>query len=442
MGRLDKPSEGLIFLTSDGDIVNKVLRARNHHEKEYHVTVDKPIRGSFINDMAGGVPILGTVTRRCEVEQTGPKQFRIVLTQGLNRQIRRMCEHLGYNVVRLKRVRIMHMHLDLPRGEWRDFTAGELRELQRLVNESSKTHDGQVDRPVVIGGGAAGIAACLTLEAAGKTPILIEGGDRLGGRLRTERMSDGTPVDVGFQVLLTAYPELQRWTDMAALEPVRFVPGARIHRAGQWCTLADPRRRPTLIPATLFSGIGTWSDRLRILRMVARVRRGPAEAVRPKWAGTTLEGLRDAGFFEVYRGFPAPLLLGNFLSRDLAPPMAQFQHLAHVRLGRRGEATRWCRGIGAPLGRTNGAHRGCSASALAVQDRAGTRGVHRGRPGHLHGARVVVVTARVLERGIECRLRGRGRALWLAHHRQLPEAHTVTNFHYMADVQGQGEREN
>lgn len=143
VGRLDKPSEGLIFLTSDGDIVNKVLRARNHHEKEYHVTVDKPIRGSFITDMAGGVPILGTVTRRCEVEQTGPKQFRIVLTQGLNRQIRRMCEHLGYNVVRLKRVRIMHMHLDLPRGEWRDFTAGELRELQRLVNESSKTHDGQ-----------------------------------------------------------------------------------------------------------------------------------------------------------------------------------------------------------------------------------------------------------------------------------------------------------
>ncbi len=142
VGRLDKPSEGLIFLTSDGDIVNKVLRARNHHEKEYHVTVDKPIRGSFIEDMAGGVPILGTVTRRCEVEQTGPKQFRIVLTQGLNRQIRRMCEHLGYNVIRLKRVRIMHMHLDLPRGEWRDFTAKELTELQRLVDDSTKTHDG------------------------------------------------------------------------------------------------------------------------------------------------------------------------------------------------------------------------------------------------------------------------------------------------------------
>ena len=143
VGRLDKPSEGLIFLTSDGDIVNKVLRARNHHEKEYHVTVNRPIKGSFIADMAGGVPILGTVTRRCEVEQTGPRQFRIILTQGLNRQIRRMCEHLGYQVVRLKRVRIMHMHLDMPRGEWRDFTAAELMELHRLVDESKKTFDGR-----------------------------------------------------------------------------------------------------------------------------------------------------------------------------------------------------------------------------------------------------------------------------------------------------------
>lgn len=143
VGRLDKPSEGLIFLTSDGDIVNKVLRARNHHEKEYHVTLDRPIRGSFIADMAGGVPILDTVTRRCEVEQTGPRQFRIVLTQGLNRQIRRMSEHLGYNVVRLKRVRIMHMHLDIPRGEWRDFSADELQELHRLGDVSKKTNDGR-----------------------------------------------------------------------------------------------------------------------------------------------------------------------------------------------------------------------------------------------------------------------------------------------------------
>ena len=139
VGRLDKPSEGLIFLTSDGDVVNKILRARNHHEKESLVVVDRPIRDGFIEDMAGGVPILDTVTRRCEVEQTGPRHFRIVLTQGLNRQIRRMCEHLGYEVVRLKRVRIMHMHLDLPLGEWRDFTAEELLELQRLVSDSGKT---------------------------------------------------------------------------------------------------------------------------------------------------------------------------------------------------------------------------------------------------------------------------------------------------------------
>ena len=141
VGRLDKPSEGLIFLTSDGDVVNKILRARNHHEKEYHVVVDRPIRGKFLEDMAGGVPILWTVTRRCEVEQTGPRHFRIVLTQGLNRQIRRMCEHLGYEVVRLKRVRIMHMLLDLPLGEWRDFTASELEELQHLVSDSGKTAD-------------------------------------------------------------------------------------------------------------------------------------------------------------------------------------------------------------------------------------------------------------------------------------------------------------
>lgn len=145
VGRLDKPSEGLIFLTSDGDIVNKILRARNHHEKEYHVTVDRPIRGNFIGDMGGGVPILGTVTRPCEVEQTGPRHFRIVLTQGLNRQIRRMCEHLGYRVVRLKRVRIMHMHLDLPLGEWRDFTSEELSALHRMVEASDKTADVPTD---------------------------------------------------------------------------------------------------------------------------------------------------------------------------------------------------------------------------------------------------------------------------------------------------------
>ena len=141
IGRLDKPSEGLIFLTNDGDIVNKILRARNHHEKEYIVTVDRPITEDFLARMRDGVPILDTVTRKCKVEQISAYQFKIVLTQGLNRQIRRMCEYLNYNVTGLKRVRIMNVKLDIPVGQWRDLTATELREIDRLVATSSKTHD-------------------------------------------------------------------------------------------------------------------------------------------------------------------------------------------------------------------------------------------------------------------------------------------------------------
>ena len=140
IGRLDKPSEGLIFLTNDGDIVNKILRARNKHEKEYLVTVDKPITQKFLQRMANGVPILDTVTRKCELEAMNKYQFRIVLTQGLNRQIRRMCEHLGYRVKKLKRIRIMNVELDIPIGKWRDLTPEEIREINRLVAGSSKTH--------------------------------------------------------------------------------------------------------------------------------------------------------------------------------------------------------------------------------------------------------------------------------------------------------------
>lgn len=141
IGRLDKPSEGLIFLTNDGDIVNKILRARNHHEKEYLVTVDKPITDKFLDNMRNGVPILDTITRKCEVTEIGKYQFKIILTQGLNRQIRRMCEYLGYKVNKLKRVRIMNIKLDVPVGKWRDLTAGELKEIDRLVSSSSKTFD-------------------------------------------------------------------------------------------------------------------------------------------------------------------------------------------------------------------------------------------------------------------------------------------------------------
>ena len=141
IGRLDKPSEGLILLTSDGDIVNKILRAKNNHEKEYYVRVNKPITEKFLEKMRNGVPILDTVTKKCEVEKIDTMNFRIVLTQGLNRQIRRMCEHLGYEVKKLKRIRIMNIKLDLPVGKWRDLTPQEMNELNRLLEDSSKTFE-------------------------------------------------------------------------------------------------------------------------------------------------------------------------------------------------------------------------------------------------------------------------------------------------------------
>ena len=141
IGRLDKPSEGLIFLTNDGDIVNKILRARNNHEKEYEVTVSKPITKEFIEAMGNGVPILDTVTRICFVKQTDKKKFKIILTQGLNRQIRRMCEYLEYDVRKLKRVRIMNIKLDIPIGEYRDFTASELNQINQSVEHSIKTFE-------------------------------------------------------------------------------------------------------------------------------------------------------------------------------------------------------------------------------------------------------------------------------------------------------------
>ena len=142
IGRLDKPSEGLIFLTNDGDIVNKILRARNQHEKEYVVTVNRPITDEFIHKMSAGVPILDTVTRPCVVKQTHKKEFRIILTQGLNRQIRRMCEYLDYRVLTLKRVRIMNVSLDVGKGKWRHLTKKEMIEINRLVADSAKTFEG------------------------------------------------------------------------------------------------------------------------------------------------------------------------------------------------------------------------------------------------------------------------------------------------------------
>ena len=141
IGRLDRPSEGLIFLTNDGDIVNKILRARNNHEKEYIVCVNKPITDEFIKKMGNGVPVLNTYTKKCLVEKIDEKMFKIILTQGLNRQIRRMCEHFDYRVVKLKRTRIMNVKLDISVGKYRDLTTDELKEINRLVAESSKTVD-------------------------------------------------------------------------------------------------------------------------------------------------------------------------------------------------------------------------------------------------------------------------------------------------------------
>lgn len=147
IGRLDKPSEGLIFLTNDGDIVNKILRAGNNHEKEYIVTVDKVITDRFIKRMGGGIPILGTVTKKCKVEKINDHVFKIILTQGLNRQIRRMCEYLGYEVKKLKRTRIMNVSLDgLKYGDWRELTQKEIDTINRLIKSSSKTEEASKDQ--------------------------------------------------------------------------------------------------------------------------------------------------------------------------------------------------------------------------------------------------------------------------------------------------------
>lgn len=146
IGRLDKASEGLIFMTDDGDIVNKILRARNNHEKEYIVTVNKPITDRFIQRMGNGIPILDTITRKCKVEQISKYIFRIVLTQGLNRQIRRMCEYLGYEVTALKRIRIINISLDVPIGRYRELTATEIKELNKLIEPSSKTEEASLPK--------------------------------------------------------------------------------------------------------------------------------------------------------------------------------------------------------------------------------------------------------------------------------------------------------
>ncbi|MFT5167731.1 MAG: 23S rRNA pseudouridine2604 synthase [Saprospiraceae bacterium] len=146
IGRLDKPSQGLIFLTNDGDIVNKILRAGNNHEKEYIVTVDQPITNKFLRKMGNGVPILETVTKKCTVTQIDKFSFQIILTQGLNRQIRRMCEFLGFEVTKLKRIRIMNVELGLLKtGQWRPLSNREIDKINKLIAASSKTEEASQD---------------------------------------------------------------------------------------------------------------------------------------------------------------------------------------------------------------------------------------------------------------------------------------------------------
>lgn len=139
IGRLDKDSEGLLLLTNDGELANEIMKARNYHEKEYEVTVSRSVTETFLRGMAGGVPILDTMTRKCQVEQTGKRSFRIVLTQGLNRQIRRMCEYFGYRVTKLVRVRIMNIYLgDLPVGKYRELTEKEWAELSAALKKDEE----------------------------------------------------------------------------------------------------------------------------------------------------------------------------------------------------------------------------------------------------------------------------------------------------------------
>ncbi len=144
VGRLDKPSEGLIFMTNDGDIVNKILRAGNHHEKEYIVKVHKEITDYFIDKMSNGIPIMGIVTKKCKVEKLNNFEFRITLVEGLNRQIRKMCDYLGYKVYKLKRIRIMNVKLDIPTGKWRYLTEEEIFGINKLIETSVKTEEASI----------------------------------------------------------------------------------------------------------------------------------------------------------------------------------------------------------------------------------------------------------------------------------------------------------
>ncbi|MBL6619151.1 MAG: FAD-dependent oxidoreductase [Flavobacteriales bacterium] len=296
------------------------------------------------------------------------------------------------------------------------------------------------NRPVVIGGGAAGLAACLTLESAGHAPLLLEATHQLGGRLCTEQLPDGTSVDAGFQVLLTAYPELQRWLNLDTLDSVAFVPGARIYWRGRWRTLADPRRWPSSIPATLKSGLGTWGDWWRILRLVGEVRSGASGPLQSRQQeGTTLDFLHERGFSgEFIAGFLRPFFSGIFLDHALSPPPAQF--LYTLRMFASGDVVRPVGGMRTLVDRlADGLKRTEVQFGQEVQEAAANEVT-------LSDGRIVtcngVIDTLPLKEGVEWN--GCFNAIFKCDHPTfgrpiiglLPEARTVSNFHFMEDVQG------
>ena len=310
--------------------------------------------------------------------------------------------------------------------------------------------------PVVVGGGAAGLAACLTLEAAGQRPTLLEAADVLGGRLATERLPDGTPVDRGFQVLQSAYPELKRWADFDALDCIAFVPGARVHLNGRWRTLADPRRAPGLLFATVFSGIGSWADRIKVLRLVYALRRTGADDVQEGRFGagrdqanpwshrSTADFLKTWGFSRAFiRDFLAPFFAGIFLEGALETPAAQFQYT--FKMLSEGPVLKPRQGMSSLVAhlqdqlKQTDIHVGCRINAVtgkALQIDGAERPLDAGAivtvPG-LHPEFVVEEWNACLNVVLQTTAAPFGHPLIGL----IPGAKCVTNFQFMADVEGE-----
>lgn len=300
------------------------------------------------------------------------------------------------------------------------------------------------ERPIVVGGGAAGLAACLTLEASGHAPILLESSNRLGGRLHTERMEDGTAVDRGFQVLLTAYPEFQRWFKLENLDLVAFVPGAMIRKEGRWKTIADPRRLPGSLPATLTSGVGTWRDRFRILRLVGEACGGSPESIQNGLTtGSTMDFLRARGFSEGFiRDFLKPFFSGIFLDADLAPPPAQF--LYTLRMFASGRVVRPRGGIEALVDDLAGRLKKTDVRLGAEVVRSAKASVELQDGTRVLGSGVISAVERrhdvqwnsVFNAVFSCQTSSFGRPIIGL----IPEAKCVTNMHFMEDIQGEAGR--